>query len=98
MPYESGNEMVMDSPSNYSKDKKWFDRVQYAYILRDLIGTQVTQYKLERTRIKKTRISQNIAYLIQVMNSMIKDEKDIDVRLEKLEELAGIAKKGVIKR
>ena len=32
------------------------------------------------------------------MNSMIKDEKDIDVRLERLEELAGIAKKGVIKR
>jgi len=98
MPYESGNEMVMDSPSNYSKDKKWFDRVQYANILRDLISTQVTQYTREKQRIKKTRISQNIGYLVQVMNSMIKDEKDIDVRLERLEELAGIAKKSVIKR
>ena len=96
--YESGNEMVMDSPSNYSKDKKWYDRLQYANILRDLIQTQVTQYKREKQRIKKTRISQNIAYLIQVMNSMIKDEKDIDSRLETLEELAGIAKKGKISR
>jgi len=98
IPYESGNEMVMDAPSNYTKDKKWFDRLQYANILRDLISTQLTQYKRETNRIKKTRISQNIAYLLQVMNSMIKDEKDIDVRLERLEELAGIAKKGKITR
>ena len=95
---ESEKEMIMDSPSNYSKDKRWFDRLQYANILRDLISNQLTCYKREKQRIKKTRISQNIAYLIQVMNTMIKDEKDIDARLETLEELAGIAKKGVIKR
>jgi len=84
--YESGNELVMDAPSNYTKSKNWDDRSQYAHILRDLISTQ----------IKMTRISQNIAYLLQVMNSMIKDEKGIDDRLDRLELLAGIARKGKI--
>jgi len=58
--------------------------------------TQLTQYKLEKNRLKKTKISQNIGYLLQVMNSMIRDEKQIEERLVRLEELAGIAKKGVL--
>ncbi len=48
--------------------------------------------------MKKNRISQNIGYLLQVMNSMIRDEKQIEERLVRLEELAGIAKKGAITR
>ena len=108
MLYESGNELVLDppprtfyeqeleSPSNYTKNKKWFDRSQYANILRGLISSQLTQYKRELNRIKKTKISQNIGYLVQVLNSMIKDEKQIEERIEKLEQIAGIANKGVI--
>ena len=90
------DKLVLDAPSNYTKSKNWDDRSQYANILRDLIGTQLTAYKREPNRIKMTRISQNIAYLLQVMNSMIKDERGIDERLDRLELLAGIAKKGKI--
>ena len=86
----------LNPPSVYSKNKTWHDRSQYANILRGLISSQLTQYKRESNRIKKTRISQNVGYLLQVMNSMIKDEKQIEERIVKLEELAGLAKKGVI--
>jgi len=86
----------LNPPSVYSKNKTWYDRSQYANILRGLISSQLTQYKRESNRIKKTRISQNVGYLLQVMNSMIKDEKQIDERIVRLEELAGIAKKGII--
>jgi len=86
----------LNPPSVYSRNKNWYDRSQYANILRGLISSQLTQYKRESNRIKKTRISQNVGYLLQVMNSMIKDEKQIEERIVKLEEIAGIAKKGVI--
>ena len=90
------HEQKLDNPSNYTKKRKWHNRSQYGNILRGLISSQLTQYKREHNRIKKTRISQNVGYLLQVMNSMIKDEKQIDERLARLEELAGIAKKGIL--
>jgi len=86
----------LDPPSVYSKNKNWYDRSQYANILRGLISSQLTQYKRESNRIKKTRVSQNVGYLLQVMNSMIKDEKQIEERIVHLEELAGITKRNVI--
>jgi len=100
MPYESGNEEIieppthtfceekLESPSNYTKKKKWHDRSQYGNILRGLISAQLTQYKREANRIKKTRISQNIGYLIQVMASLINQEKNIEERLVQLEQLS----------
>jgi len=104
MPYESGNEVIepptptfyeenLESPSNYTKKKKWYDKSQYANILRGLISSQLTQYKRESNRIKKTRISQNIGYLVQVISSMIKDEHDLDNRIEQLERLAGMSQR-----
>jgi len=108
MPYESGNEVVfdpprgmvhekqLDHPSNYTKKKTWYDKSQYANILRGLISSQLTQYKREKNRIKKTRISQNVGYLIQVTASLIRDEKDIEQRILDLEKLAGLAQKGKI--
>ncbi len=89
-------EEELESPSNYTKKKKWHDRSQYGNILRGLISSQLTQYKKEGNRMKKTKISQNISYLIHVQNTMIKDEKQIEERIVRLEELAGLAKKGVI--
>jgi len=83
----------LDSPSNYSKSKVWYDRSQYAIMLRDLIAAQLTNYKHETNRSKKTNISKNIAYLIQVINQLVKDEKGIESRLSDLEDLAGIVKK-----
>jgi len=88
----------LEPPSVYTRNKTWYDRSQYANILRGLISSQQTQYKREKNRIKKTRISQNIGYLLQVMSSMIKDEKDIEERIEELERLAGIAQKGKIRK
>jgi len=88
----------LDPPSLYSRNKSWYERSQYANILRGLIHSQLIQYKREKNRIKKTRISQNTGYLIQVMSSLINSEKNIEERIEELERLAGIAKKGVIRR
>ncbi len=107
--YEYGNEFEveednsrlngdaeLDSPSNYKKDKVWYDRSQYAIMLRDLISAQLTNYKHETNRSKKTNISKNIAYLIQVINQLVKDEKGMESRLTVLEDLAGIVKKSTI--
>jgi len=99
VPYESGNEVIepptptfyeenLESPSNYTKKKTWHDRSQYGNILRGLISSQITQYKREANRMKKTRIAQNIAYLIQVMATLINQEKNIEERLAQLEQLS----------
>jgi len=66
---------------------EWFDREQYAEILRELILSQQTQYKKARDPMKKNKLSHSIAYLIQVQNSIINSEKNIEARIEKLEEL-----------
>ena len=85
-----------DSLSAYSKNKKWYDSSQYANILKGIIASQVTQYKREKNRIKKTRISQNIGYLVQVISGLINSEKNLDERITQLEKLAGIARRGVL--
>jgi len=84
----------LESPSNYTKKKLWYDRSQYANILRGLISSQLTQYKRESNRIKKTRISQNVGYLVQVLASLINAEKEIEERLDALEQT--IFKKGAV--
>ena len=97
MPYESGNEMVFDThtvpldtkpqhPSNHIRNKVWYDRGQYANILRGLIASQSTQYKREKNRIKKTRIAQSVGYLIQILASLINSEKHLDDRITDLEQ------------
>jgi len=88
----------MKSPSNYTKKQKWHDRTQYGNILRGLLSSQLSCYKRESNRIKKTRISQNIVSIVSAMASLIKDENQIEDRLEALESLAGIVKKGKITR
>jgi len=71
----------------------WFDRNQYGNILKKIIKKQAENYKNEHDRITKTKISQNIAYLIQTQSSLIRDEKQIEERITRLEENAGITKK-----
>ena len=82
MPYESGNELVLE------QKEKWHDRKQYAEILRELIQSQQTLYKKVKDNMKKNKISHSIAYLIQVQNSLINSEKNLDERISRLEELA----------
>jgi len=71
----------------------WHDRPQYGNILKKMIKKQAENYKNEHDRITKTKISQNVAYLIQTQSSLIRDEKQIEERITRLEENAGITKK-----
>ncbi len=71
----------------------WHERGQYGNMLKHLISTQLLQFQRERDRIKKTKIAQNIGYLVQVQTSLINSEKNVEERLAKLEEIAGVAKK-----
>ncbi len=71
----------------------WHDRPQYGNILKNIIKKQAENYKNEHDRITKTKISQNVAYLIQTQSSLIRDEKQIEERITRLEENAGLIKK-----
>ncbi len=59
-----------------------------------MIKKQAENYGKEYDRTIKTKISQNVAYLIQTQSSLIRDEKQIEERITKLEEKTGITKKG----
>ena len=71
----------------------WYDRAQYGNILKKIIKKQNENYSKEYDRTIKTKISQNVAYLIQTQSSLIRDEKQIEERITKLEEKTGLAKK-----
>ena len=73
--------------------RAWHERGQYGNMMKHLIASQLNQYQKERDRSKKTKISQNIGYLIQVQSGLINSEKNVEERLAKLEELAGVTKK-----
>jgi len=49
----------------------WHDRDQYGNIIKNLIKTQHRTYKKIKDRKEKLKISQNVAYLIQIENSLI---------------------------
>jgi len=53
--------------------RSWNERGTYGNIIKNLIKTQVDKYELEKDRIKATKISQNIGYLVQVQSGLIKD-------------------------
>ena len=65
----------------------WFDRAQYANILKKIIKKQFQIYQKEPDRIRKAKIAQNIAYLVQTQSSLIRDEKNIEKRLQRLEDI-----------
>jgi len=71
----------------------WYDRAQYGNILKKMIKKQAENYGKEYDRTIKTKISQNVAYLIQTQSSLIRDEKQIEERITKLEEKTGLVKK-----
>jgi len=83
MPYDEDKiQVVMEQ-----KEKEWTDRSIYAEILKEIILSQQKIYNQARDTAKKNKISHSIAYLIQVQNSIINSEKNIEARIEKLEEL-----------
>ena len=72
--------------------RAWHERGTYGNILKDLINKQLSKYGKERNRIKATKVSQNIGYLIQVQSSLIKDHEMalLEQRVEELEKKVGI--------
>lgn len=76
--------------------RKWHEREVYGEILQKMIRKQYLNFRKQTDPTKKAKLAQNIGYLIQVQSSLIRDEKQIEERITRLEELAGIAKKGVI--
>jgi len=73
------------------KETPWHERSQYGDIVRDLIENQKENYDQEEELSRKTKISQSIAYLIQVQSKLITDEKNIDERIKLLESAARVA-------
>ena len=79
-PYEE-SKLILDE-----KDREWTDRSIYSEILRDIIISQEKLYNHARDVAKKSKLAHSIAYLVQVQNSLINSEKNIEARIEKLEE------------
>jgi hypothetical protein len=86
--YESKSELP--SPSDYSRKKSWTDRGQYGLLCRGIIQSQYSSYKREKNRQKKTKIAQSIGFLLQVQNSLIVSEKEIEARIDKLEQILNV--------
>ena len=66
----------------------WTSRSIIGNILKSLIKTQKGSFDKERDRLKKAKLASNIAYLIQILAGLIRDEKNIEKRLQRLEEAA----------
>lgn len=67
--------------------RSWHERGTYGNIIKNLIKKQISKYESERDRIKATKISQNIGYLVQVQSGLIKDQEVslLEKRIEDLE-------------
>lgn len=72
--------------------RSWNERGTYGNIIKSLIKTQTGKYELEKDRIKATKISQNIGYLVQVQSGLIKDAEAsaLEKRIDDLEKKVGI--------
>jgi hypothetical protein len=72
--------------------RSWNERGTYGNIIKNLIKKQIAKYETERDRIKATKISQNIGYLVQVQSGLIKDAESslLEKRIEELEKRVGI--------
>ncbi len=75
--------------------RPWHERGTYGNIIKGLIQKQISKYEKERDRIKATKIAQNIGYLIQVQSGLITSHRNIEERIEVLENLA-LSKKGFL--
>jgi len=75
--------------------RPWHERGTYGNIIKGLIQKQISKYDKERDRIKATKIAQNIGYLIQVQSGLITSHRNIEERIEVLENLA-LSQKGFL--
>lgn len=70
----------------------WHDRAQYGIALRDLIKDLQRVYQDTTDTKLRLKLSHSIAYIIQTQASLIRDEKNVEKRIARLEELQGIKK------
>ena len=49
----------------------WYERGQYASMIKEVLSLQVEAYKKENDNAQKTKIAQSIGYLGQIINSFI---------------------------
>ena len=68
--------------------RSWHERGTYGNILKGLIQSQQEKYQKERDRIKATKIAQNIGYLVQVQSGLITSHRNIEERIQILENIA----------
>jgi len=66
----------------------WDDRSQYGIILRSLVKDLHGKYKQTKDIKLKLKISHSISYFIQTQASLIRDQRNVEQRLKKLEEAA----------
>ncbi len=74
----------------------WTNRGTYGRILKKLIQRQLRRFEIEGDSDKTIQLAHNIGYLIGIQRDLLRDESKLEERVQKLEELAGIVKKGTI--
>lgn len=68
----------------------WDDRSQYGIVLRSLIKDLHGKYQKSKDVKLKLKLSHSISYIIQTQASLIRDQRNVEARLKKLEEAAKI--------
>ncbi len=56
-------------------------------MLKGILQKQIKLYGNAKDPMKKTKIAQNIGYLVQVQSNVIKEEKNIEERIQHIEGL-----------
>ena len=68
----------------------WHDRSQYGIILRTKIKELEKEYKKAKDIQLKLKITHSITYTIQTLACLIRDEKNVEKRLQRLEEINNV--------
>jgi len=77
----------------------WKNRSTYGKLLRRIIIRQFERFENCKNEEVAIKIATNIGYLTDKLNNLLKQEESkLAERIEKLERLAGIAKRGIISR
>lgn len=77
----------------------WKNRSTYGKLLKRLIIKQSERFEKCHNDEEAIKIATNIGYLVDKLNNLLRqDESKLAGRIEQLEQIAGIAKKGVISK
>ena len=73
----------------------WKNRGTYGRILKKVIQKQMKRFESQEDQDKTIRLAQNIGYLTNILNTIIKDEENsqLELRIEDLEKIIHESKK-----